>query len=90
MERETDMVSEFETLCGYIRNEIGYQGELLPDVDLLETHILDSFNVVQLAVFIQQHFQIELEAEDLVRTNLSTLRGMVSLIDRRKATSAKQ
>jgi acyl carrier protein len=84
------MMTELEILCEYIRKEIGYQGQLLPDVDLLEAHILDSFNVVQLAIFIQDHFKIEFEAEDLVRTNLATLGGMVALIGRRRVTNGQQ
>ena len=83
------MVTDLEILCDYIRNEIGYQGQLTPDVDLLEAHILDSFNVVQLAVFVQDHFQIELEAEDLVRINLATLADIVALIGKRKAVNGQ-
>ena len=81
------MLTVFEILCDYIRKEVGYEGQLLPDVDLLEAHILDSFNVVQLTIFIQDHFKVELEAEDVVRTNLATLGGMVALIERRRVTS---
>jgi acyl carrier protein len=79
------MTSDLEVLREYIRREMGYKGEVSPDVDLFEGKILDSFNIVELAMFIQDRFQIELEAEDLVRANLSTLSNMISLIDRRKA-----
>jgi acyl carrier protein len=78
------MASELEILCDYIRREMGYDGSLDPDVDLLEAKILDSFNIVELAVFIQERFQIELEAEDVVRANLSTLSSMISLIKMRQ------
>ena len=78
------MASEVEILCDYIRREMGYDGSLDPDVDLLEAKILDSFNIVELAVFIQERFQIELEAEDVVRANLSTLSSMISLIKMRQ------
>ena len=78
------MPSELEILCDYIRKEMGYDGSLDPDVDLLEAKILDSFNIVELAVFIQERFQIELEAEDVVRANLSTLSSMISLIKMRQ------
>jgi acyl carrier protein len=79
------MPAELEVLCDYIRTEMGYDGNLDPDADLLEAKILDSFNIVELAVFIQERFQIELEAEDVVRTNLSTLSSMISLIKMREA-----
>lgn len=79
------MATELQVLCDFIRSEIGYEGALGPDIDLLEKQILDSFSIVQLAVFIQERFQIELEAEDLVRANLARLSNMIALIDRKKA-----
>jgi len=79
------MSTELELLREYIRNETGYDGELDADADLLEGKILDSFNIVELAMFIQDRFEIELEAEDLVRANLSRLSSMLALIERKKA-----
>jgi acyl carrier protein len=79
------MATELQVLYDFIRSEIGYEGALGPDIDLLEKQILDSFSIVQLAVFIQERFQIELEAEDLVRANLARLSNMIALIDRKKA-----
>jgi acyl carrier protein len=84
------MTTELEILQDYVRRETGYDGELAPDVDLLERHILDSFSIVQLAMFIQEHFGIELEAEDLVRDNLSTLSSAIALVNKKKAASVEQ
>jgi acyl carrier protein len=78
------MATEIEILCEYIRNEVGYTGKLSPDIDLLEEKILDSFNIVELAMFIQDRFVVELEPEDMVRANLASLSNMVALIHRRK------
>jgi acyl carrier protein len=77
-------MTELEILCDYIRTEIGYNGQLDLDVDLLESKILDSFSIVQLAVFIQYRFGIELEPEDLVRANLAKLSSMIALIGKRR------
>jgi D-alanine--poly(phosphoribitol) ligase subunit 2 len=82
------MRDELEILSDYVRNESGYKGKLDPEADLLETNILDSFSIVQLAMFIQERFGIELEAEDLTRDNLATLANIVALIDKRKAAAA--
>lgn len=82
-----DVNNEQDALTEFIRQEIGYAGELSPDKDLLEAQILDSFNIVQLAAFVQQRFEIELEAEDLVRTNLATLASIAALVRRKKAAA---
>ena len=82
-------MSDLQVLCDYIRDETGYEGDLAPDVDLLEKQILDSFNIVQWAMFIQEQFKIELEAEELVRENLSSLSRVMALIDSKRAEAAK-
>lgn len=82
------MASEIEILSDYIRKETAHDGPLDPDADLLEQQILDSFSIVQLAMYIQERFGLELEPEDLVRANLSSLSRMAALIARRRAPGA--
>jgi acyl carrier protein len=82
------MTDELQALRGYIRDEIGYKGDVGPDVDLLEEKILDSFSIVQMAVFVQDHFGLELEPEDLVRANLCKLSAILGMIQRKRAGKA--
>lgn len=81
------MRDEIRLLGDYIRQESGYAGALDPDADLIDENILDSFSIVQLAVFIQEQFGVELEPEDFARAHLATLSGIVALIDRRKGAA---
>jgi len=83
-------MTELEILSDYIRNETGYEGELSPELDLLEKQILDSFSIVQWAMFIQERFGIELEAEELVRDNLSSLSKVMALVNSKKSASVGQ
>jgi acyl carrier protein len=69
----------------YLRVEIGCDEEIDPDIDLLESRILDSYSIVQMAVFIQERFEVELDADDLVRANLSRLSAMAALIEKKLA-----
>ena len=82
------MRPEINVLADYVRRESGHDGALDPDLDLLDANILDSFSIVQLAVFIQEEFGVELEGEDFARANLASLSAMVALIDKRKGTAA--
>lgn len=79
------MTKKLEILRAYILSEVGHEGSIDADADLLEEHILDSFSIVQMAVFIQQRFDIELDADDLVRANLCKLSSMVAMIDKKLA-----
>lgn len=79
------MTNIAEVLADYIKSEMLYDGEIDLDMDLLEERILDSFSIVQTAMFIQERFNIELDANDLVRDNLSTLSNMVALVESKRA-----
>lgn len=80
------MPSESDIIRDYIRNEIGYRGEIDPEADLIDLKILDSFSVVELAMFVQTRFGVEFEPEELVRANLCSLNRLTALIDsKRKA-----
>ena len=81
------MQTELGILSDYIRNEIGYKGSVDPGADLLDAKILDSFNIIEMAMFIQNRFNVEFEAEDLVRSNLGTLNAMIALINSRRPRS---
>ena len=78
------MDTELDIIADYIRSEMAYEGDISPDIDLLEEQILDSFSIVQVALFIQDQFDIELEAEDLNRENLSSLNNILSLVNSRR------
>jgi acyl carrier protein len=80
-------MTDLEILRDYIRSEIGYEGDVDPDLDLLEKQVLDSFNIVQWAMFIQERFGIELEAEDLVRENLSSFSRVIALVESKRPAS---
>lgn len=83
------MATTLEILKDYIRDEFGYQDEIDPDTDLLDARILDSFSIVQIAVFIQDKFGLELEAEDIARSNLAKLSSMIELIEKHQAKAAQ-
>ena len=80
-------MTDLEILSDYIRTETGYEGELAPELDLLEKQVLDSFSIVQWAMFIQERFGIELEAEELVRDNLSSFSKVMALIQSKRSAS---
>ena len=79
------MSTELEVLADYIRAETGYRGKIDPDDDLLASGVLDSFNIVSLAMFAQEHFGMEFESDDLSRENLARLSSLIALIHERRS-----
>lgn len=81
------MSTDIDILAEYIRNETGHAGPLDPDDDLLAAGVLDSFNIVSLAMFAQERFGVEFEAEDLMRDNLASLSSLAALIASRRSAA---
>lgn len=81
------MSNEIEILTTYIRDETGFDGQLDAEDDLLASGVLDSFNIISLALFAQERFGVEFEGEDLIRDNLARLSSLVALIRARKGSS---
>jgi len=84
------MNNELQLLSDYVRKETSHSGEIDADEDLLASGILDSFNIVSLALFAQEQFGVEFEAEELVRENLAKLSNLVALIRRKRAEGASR
>lgn len=82
------MSGDLDAIRDFIRQETGHQGDIDVDADLLEAKVLDSFNIVTVAVFIQEHFGVELEPEDLSRDNLARISRMLELVEQKRRAAA--
>lgn len=55
----------------------------IPDdvqVDLLDNHLIDSFDMVRLVSAIEDGFSIEMDPEDIVPENFRTVHAMLNLL----------
>ena len=53
---------------------------LMDDTELRESGILDSLSTLKLVTFLEEHFEIELEASDLDAGNLASIASISSLV----------
>jgi len=60
-------------------------GNLGDDDSLLEKGIIDSTGVLELVMFLEENFQIDVKDEDLVPENLDTVNNLVKYINSRQA-----
>ena len=54
------------------------------DLDLLGSGIIDSFDVVNIVAGLEEKFQIEIDAEDIVPENFSKLVEIIHLVKKYK------
>lgn len=54
---------------------------LTSDLDLKENGILDSLSTLKLVTFLEEHFKVEFEAEDLGGDKLSTVANIEDLVN---------
>lgn len=53
---------------------------LTDDTELKESGILDSLSTLKLVAFLEERFQVELEASDLEASNLATVANIEQLV----------
>jgi len=56
-----------------------------PDTDLIDEGILDSFQLVELLVYLDQNFGLRIELDDLDLDDLRTLDRLARLVARERA-----
>ena len=60
---------------------LGWQGELAPDLRLIEDLQLDSIRLLTLAVEVENRFQVALDDDD--ESGLETVGDLVTVVERR-------
>jgi acyl carrier protein len=67
-----------------IENFLFGDGHLISDTaPLLESHIIDSTGVLEIVSFLEQHFGIQVEDEELVPENLNSISGISEYLERK-------
>jgi acyl carrier protein len=70
----------------YLKEDLkfSFQGEISDSAPLIESGMIDSFSAVKLMMFIEEEFNIKIEAEDLTKENIFTLKNIEALILRKQ------
>lgn len=59
-----------------------------PEMNLLESGVLESMMMIELIVWLEETFGVEIETEDLTPENFNSLSAMVAYLDSVAARSA--
>lgn len=61
------------------------EAALADDVSLMKTGIVDSTGVLELIMFLQERFGIEVTDEEMIPENLDSVRSIVAFVARKRA-----
>ena len=78
-----DTVRYEAELRTFIVDELGWQGSpalLTDDYALVANDVIDSLGIFELVTFIEDHYQVEIDDEELVLENFETLGAMGRLL----------
>lgn len=77
--------SIMQTMSTYIATQILKQPQrlILPDEPLLSSGLVDSFNLVDLSLFVEKTFNVLIDDTELNRETFDTLTQLVALIESR-------
>ena len=75
-----------ETLTKYIASEILKQQKrsLSPEEKLISSGLIDSFHLVDLALFVEDHFGVHIDDSELNASTFDNLNQLVAFIQSRK------
>ncbi len=54
------------------------------DVSLLETNIVDSVGILEIVAFLESHFKIKVEDEELTAANLDSINRIANFIKKKR------
>ncbi len=77
-----------ELIRKYIADNILFSKDGYPypdDASFLENGIIDSMNVLELVVFVEEHFHITVGDEEVVPENFDSLSAMTAFVRRKQA-----
>ena len=57
--------------------------ELVPDGSLIDSGIIDSTGILELVLFIEEKYSIEVDDEELVPENLDSINNLVSYLKKK-------
>jgi acyl carrier protein len=80
-----------EMIRKYIADNILFSKDGYPyadDASFLENGIIDSMNVLELVVFVEDHFNITVNDEDVVPENFDSLQSMSTYVRQKQAEKA--
>jgi acyl carrier protein len=66
-----------------MENFMAGRAEQLRDDEMLLGNVIDSSGVIELVVFLEEHFAIGIADDEVVSDNLETLRNVVAFIQRK-------
>jgi acyl carrier protein len=75
-----------EVVCAYLVDSflLG-QGTIAPDASLLESGVVDSTGIVELATFLEVRFEIEVDDDDMTTANLDSVARIAAFVMRKRA-----
>lgn len=80
-------MSADQQIRDFIVDELQFQGkpeDLTDDYPLLENEVIDSMGIFQIVSFLESDLGVEVDDDELVPDNFSTIKSIVGLIEAKK------
>jgi acyl carrier protein len=66
----------FDIIVGYLRTSRPELGEIAPDLDLIESRVLDSLGFVEFLLLLEEHTEREISIDSISREDFRTLNSI--------------
>ncbi|MEU9504859.1 hypothetical protein AB0D32_01070 [Micromonospora sp. NPDC048170] len=82
-----------DTIRRFILDDLEWPGsaeQLSDEFSLVDEGVLDSLNLLEMAHFVQSHYRIRVDEEDIVASNFETLTAIEAFVLDRLGTASPQ
>jgi acyl carrier protein len=78
-------MSTSDVLIEFVQKELaqGRVAEIKPDDDLLATGVIDSLGILQLVLFVEQRFALQIPDEDVLVENFQSITALTNYLEKR-------
>ena len=73
-------MNELIDILKSIREDVDFENE----TKLIDDSILDSFDIISIVAELNEHYDIEISADDLLPENFNTLEAILALVEKLK------
>jgi acyl carrier protein len=74
---------EKKTIRDFLKTLTKKDLQIMDDDSLLTTKLLDSLSIAELVTFLESHYQINLDSNDLTPENLDSINAIVRFLERK-------
>ena len=80
-----------QSLMQYLQTELNQKPIVLnPETALIETGLIDSLSIFKLILFMEEHFAVKIQPDDIALENFATIKALATFVQAKQQREVNQ